>query len=480
MKKLNQLYFVLILNLIFCSLIFAKQEAPTSKKTPTFTNAKTILKLYQLMKDTHEVLISHNIKYWAIAGTLLGAVRHHGIIPWDDDLDICIDKNQEIEFIALKPIFEQLKYDVVQTNSGKVYRIFPQNSTHNFKDADVCLDVCLYEQNGNKISYGWRWANRPGEENGILIYSNELFPMKDYKFGNFFIKGPKEPLKYLICCYGAKCMSEGNFGHIHGKLNVKDGTIKLTKKDKGPAVPTGPLEDRVAKILEPQQFSLETIQITPNNLIETIPFLKNLCPIYIEAFEKESETQFQKEHPEEYNALKSKGLTTKDILLEKFNKMIDAFVTQIDSVKESYISIVKNDIGEIIGYNIFTQASISQIIQSMISRNYITSVTSLSEEILSLNNQNDDLYILSLAVRPSFQNLGWGKKLIFSALDQCSQAKNIYLLTAASEQNMDTQKFYEHLNFKQKGLLLTCDKNEKILYCLDTKSSDTLTSGNNH
>ena len=472
--RCNGLYSVLILNLIFCSLVFAKQipykEAYTSKETPTIIDAKTILQLYQLMKDVHEVFISKNIKYWAIGGTLLGAARHHGIIPWDDDLDICIDKNQEVDFIALKPIFKQLKYDVVPCFFG--YQIFPQNNTHNFKDADVCLDVCLYKQNGNKISYGWKKAGRPGEDKGTLIYSNELLPMKDYKFGNFFIKGPKEPLQYLICCYGKKCMDEANFGHVHGKNigKVKKGTIKLTKKDKVPAMPTGPLEDRVAKILESQQFSLETIQITQNNLVVSQGLFKKICPIYVAAFEKESEAQLEKEHLEEYNELKRKGLTIRDVLLIRFNKMIDVFVSQIDSVKESYISIVKNDNDEITGYSIFIQAPISQTLQSMVSRNYITSVISLPTEIFTHNNTDvDDLYILSIAVHPSFQKQGLGKKLILPPLTQCSKAKNIYLLTAASEQNKDTQEFYEHLNFKRKGIVLTADNNQKILYSLDNK-----------
>lgn len=322
------------------------------------------------------------------------------------------------------------------------------------------MDVLVYQQENNKICYSWK--KNKSEFKIEFININELFPMKDYKFGNFLIKGPNNPIKYLVSCYGEQCMDEAYYGRTK-----KFWTMKLTSKDKAPANPTKPLQNNISKILACTQFSLETIKISKNNLFESKLLLKRLCPIYIEAFEKESEIQMQQDHPKEYNDLKHKSfLTIKDILSIKFNKMIDVFISQIGSVKESYISIVKNDIGEVIGYNIFTQSSISKTIQSMISRNYITSVTSLSEEILNPNNPDDDLYILSLAILPAFQKLGWGKKLIFSALDQCSQAKNIYLLTAASKQNENVQKFYEHLNFKAKGLFLTCDKNEKILYCL--------------
>ncbi|MFH1254761.1 MAG: GNAT family N-acetyltransferase [bacterium] len=457
-NKYNFLHFTLILNLIFCSLLFAKQIQ--SEEAPTFTDANTVLKLYQLMKDTHEILTSKNIQYWVMGGTLLGAIRHNGIIPWDDDLDICINKNQEADFISLKPIFEQLKFNVTQCTFG--YKILQKDSYLPF------IDVFLYEQNGNDITYKWCKFKNPRNNRNVPIYANELFPLKDYKFGNIFVKGPKNPYPYLICCYGETYMDEAIYGHAHGKNkgHVKKGTMTLTKKDRIPAMPTGPLQDRISKILTNNQFTLETIQITQNNLIETQTLLKKLCPIYVEAIEKESEAQLHKEHPEEYTALKHKKLTIKHVLSEKFNKMIDVFISQIDLVK-SYISIVKNDIGEVIGYNIFTQAPISQTIQSMISRNYITSVTSLPAEISSLNNQNDDLYILSLAVNPSFQKLGWGKKLIFSVLDQCHQSKNIYLLTAASEQNIDIQKFYEHLNFSRNGIVLTVDNNQKILYQLD-------------
>ncbi len=42
------------------------------------------------LQKLDEICKRHNIKYWVAYGTLIGTIRHKGFVPWDDDLDVCM------------------------------------------------------------------------------------------------------------------------------------------------------------------------------------------------------------------------------------------------------------------------------------------------------------------------------------------------------------------------------------------------------
>lgn len=57
--------------------------------------------MFEMLKEVDQVCRKNNITYMLFAGTMLGAVRHKGFIPWDDDLDILMMRNNYERFLQI-------------------------------------------------------------------------------------------------------------------------------------------------------------------------------------------------------------------------------------------------------------------------------------------------------------------------------------------------------------------------------------------
>lgn len=112
-----------------------------------------------LLREFIDVCKEHNLVYWAYGGTLLGAVRHKGYIPWDDDIDVAMPREDYDLLCAHPEWFKRPAALHIPSNSERYYEGW-------LRLHDVCTAV-LYEN-----------YKKEGSVQGIYI---DIFPIDNYR-----------------------------------------------------------------------------------------------------------------------------------------------------------------------------------------------------------------------------------------------------------------------------------------------------------
>jgi len=99
------------------------QEQLRQKYNPEGSDLRILQSHLLLLLDYFDQICKdNNINYWLSSGTCLGAVRHGGFIPWDDDIDVEMSRDDYLKF---KKIFKNCEKYVLQTYENDLFYTEP-------------------------------------------------------------------------------------------------------------------------------------------------------------------------------------------------------------------------------------------------------------------------------------------------------------------------------------------------------------------
>lgn len=139
-----------------------------------------------ILKKFIEVCDANNLQYWAMGGTLLGAIRHHGFIPWDNDIDVAMPRADYNRLLEIGPTaFEPpLFFQTPVTENSRFFRTFVKicdsNTTAGCREdyslginCGIFIDVFCFDTLPNCT-----WKRKL-----FLFQLNEIAKMRRFCFG---------------------------------------------------------------------------------------------------------------------------------------------------------------------------------------------------------------------------------------------------------------------------------------------------------
>ena len=119
----------------------------------------------KILKYIHELCEKNGIKYWLIYGTLLGAIRHKGYIPWDDDVDIAMTRDDYEKFLKIAveeskkdenpyyvdhfTVSKDYPYYIMRICDSR-YRLEFESTRHT---SGIFVDIYPFDDTGNDVNY---------------------------------------------------------------------------------------------------------------------------------------------------------------------------------------------------------------------------------------------------------------------------------------------------------------------------------------
>lgn len=166
----------------------------------------------KLLTETIAILDDFKIDYFLISGTLLGYVRHNDYIPWDDDIDLIVDKAfMDKKDDIIKKYFTEENASMIFTEFAQYIFKFSFKSEAKKFNRRGCvynwpfIDLFIYDSTDTELIF---FKN--------IWDKNKFYPYVETTFNNIKVKIPNDPNYFLSRNYGKDYMTilhSGNWSH---------------------------------------------------------------------------------------------------------------------------------------------------------------------------------------------------------------------------------------------------------------------------
>ncbi len=169
-------------------------------------------KLIQMLPIVIKYLDEEGIKWVLYSGNLLGMYRHkNSFIPWDDDIDLLILKEDDALEERLKRLDEKLKnHNMYLKDAPFGYAV--NNKDHSIVGNKAYIDLFIFEKEGN-VWIGNEWARTTFKNEEFT--DEMLFPIKKGLFEGIEVNIPNDSIGWLKQNYGNDSLTTAKLTHIH-------------------------------------------------------------------------------------------------------------------------------------------------------------------------------------------------------------------------------------------------------------------------
>jgi len=189
----------------------ATEEFTSTVPKLTVKKKEFLIKIKQIMKYFHEQCAQHDICYYLCCGTLLGAIKVHGILPWDTDADVSV------------PISDVSKIEKAFSSPDCPYKLIPFRYGYKLCTKTLLgypfVDIMIVDLLPPKLNptnepvYSFCYPIKQGKPSFELRWFfnkkkhpvNIIFPLQKYTFEGMELWGPQNAYEVCRLNYGDKC-----------------------------------------------------------------------------------------------------------------------------------------------------------------------------------------------------------------------------------------------------------------------------------